>query len=200
MEKMRLSEVVKAHQDYEAKKITQDEFVDSMNRIFVRDSITIREKLACVMSVLFGFDYDENDVIEKYAQLEMNKFWYIMLAYMDIDFEEDCVNEENYDLLYPTLSRAIYTYALPDFERTLELLDRIDRDSKYGELLDIFGEISNTNFSELIESDKEVIQTINNPEFVSNLVQLANFINPTNEKINKKIEKTVAENLNKTKE
>lgn len=201
MDKMRLSEVVKAHQDYKENKIDNNEFIELMNRIFVKDCITLREKLACVINVLFGFNYDEDDIIERYAQLEMNKFWYIMLSYTDIIFEEEYVNEDNYELLYPTLSKAIFTYALSDFERTLDILKQIDIDSKYSELLGVFESIAGTNYDELIKSNNEIIKTINdNPEFINNLVQLSNFTNPMIEKVNKAMEKTVSKNLNKTKE
>jgi len=201
MNKMKLSEVIKLHQSYQMNEMTHDAFVEALNNVYVKSYITIREKIAGVINVLFGCEYDEESIVERYAQLEMNKFWYIMMLYTDIEMEEEYINEDNYELLYPTLSTAIYTYAMNDFSVTLRIMEQIINDNRYGEMIEIFESISGTNFDELIQKDNEVMNALKgDKEFINNLVQLFNHTDPAIGKINKEIEKSVAKEIKKTKE
>lgn len=201
MSKMKLSELIKLYHDVNLELITYEEFKEVLNSVYVKAYMPLKEKIANVTNVLFGFEYNEESDIEKYAQLEMNKFWYIMMPYVDIEIESDYINEENYELLYPSFNNAIRIYADKDINHAFSILDNMLEDSRYGQIIDIFQSLSGTNFEDLIKADNELIKQLSeNQDFVSNLVQLFNHTNPTVGQINKNIEKSIVEEINKTKE
>ena len=201
MEKMKLSELIKIYHDVQEEKISQEEFVKILDQIWVTGHISLREKIASVINVLFGFEYDEQDILERYMQLEMNKFWYILMVYIDIEFEFEYATEENYELLFPLFYESIKKIAGYDFDYTMNLFNEIKTDIQHDGLLNSLGELSNTDFSELIKADNDLISQINNnQDMIKNLVELFNHANPVIGEINEKIGKKVVKKINKTEE
>ena len=199
MEKLKLSELIKLYHDVEEEKISQEEFVEILNKIWVKGHIPLREKISSVINVLFGFEYEEQDMLERYMQLEMNKFWYILMVYIDIEFEMEYATEENYELLFPLLYESVKKIAGYDFDYTMNLFNEIKIDIQHDGLFGSLGELAHTDFSELVKADNDLISQINNnQDMVKNLVELFNHANPEVGEINKKIEEKVVKQINKT--
>lgn len=201
MKKMKLSELIKLYHDVENEDISQEEFVNILNQVWVKGHIPLRDKISSVINVLFGFEYEEENLLERYMQLEMNKFWYILMVYVDIEFEKEYATEENYELLFPLLYESIKKIAGYDFDYTMNLFDEIKTDIQHDGLLDVLGELATTDFSELVKADNNLVSEINNnKELVKNLVELFNHVDPTMSEINKKMGETVVKKMNKTSE
>ena len=198
---MKLSTLIETSRDYELGKISEQEYIDFLNDVYVNGSIPLKKKIMSVMNVLFDFDYDDDDIFNRYMQLEMNKFWYIMLKYTDIELEEEYITEENYELLFPLIYKSIKGIAGIDFDYTMNLLNEMKNDIEHDGIIHVFEELSNTDFGELIEADSNLIKDLkNNQDFINNLVQVFNHVNPNVGQINKKIEQSIIKEINKTKE
>ena len=176
---MKLSTLVKTSRDYKLGKISEQEYINFLNDVYVNGSIPLKQKIMSVMNVLFDFDYDNDDIFNRYMQLEMNKFWYIMLKYTDIELEEEYINEENYELLFPLVYKAIKEIAGIDFDYTMDLLETIKNDFEKNEIISVFSKLSETDFSELAKADKELLNDLNNnKDLVNDLVQFFNHTYP----------------------
>ena len=197
---MKLSTLVKTSRDYKLGKISEQEYINFLNDVYVNGSIPLKQKIMSVMNVLFDFDYDNDDIFNRYMQLEMNKFWYIMLKYTDIELEEEYINEENYELLFPLVYKAIKEIAGIDFDYTMDLLETIKNDFEKNEIISVFSKLSETDFSELAKADKELLNDLNNnKDLVNDLVQLFNHTNPHIKKINQELEKKIMNEIKEKK-
>lgn len=197
---MKLSVLVETSRDYELGKIEEKEFVDFLNGVYVDGFIPLKQKMMSVMSVLFDFDYDDNDIFKRYMQLEMNKFWYIVMKYTDIELEDEYITEENYDLLFPLVYNSVKQIAGIDFDYTMDLLETIKNDFEKNEIISVFSKLSETDFSELAKADKELLNDLNNnKDLVNDLVQLFNHTNPHIKKINQELEKKIMNEIKEKK-
>ena len=179
-------------------EISLDEFKKACDEFSVRNSLSIREKITNVMYVLFNCDYSD-DLLERFISLEMNKFWYIVLAYCNIDasLEVEYCTEENYDLLYSLLFNAIMSFIKNDYDDTMRVFDSIINYVNALENQNLLNGLLNTDFSQLIESDKQLIEDLmKNEDIIGNLADIVRFNNSDINNINTNISKQVVNTIN----
>lgn len=177
MEKVKLEELLTKCKEFLEEKITHEELIEWSKKIIIIPYLPIRVKVKNILYVFSNCFYKE-DLLERFIELEMNRFWYIILAYTNIELDEDLLNEENYDIISSLCYNWIITNIYSDYNACLHIMDEIYNYSHHNELKSTFSKLSNTDFKELIDADNKMIDYLNsNPDLVKDL---SNIILSTN--------------------
>lgn len=196
---MKLADLIELCKKYIDGDIDLEFFKQECDKVFVKHSISLRQKIYGILYVLFECMYDD-DLMERFVSLEMNKFWYILLMYCDIDAtqESEYCTEENYELIREaTMYDAILSIARYDYEDTLRIFNEIINYVNSMSNQEIFQNLANTDFSKLIEADKALFEDIRkNEELIKDLADITRMNNPELQSVKKNMEKTVIEKIN----
>lgn len=155
---VKLSEVLEKIYGFKNGEVTQKELDAWCPCIKFNLSLTTRKKCEIINDIINGGAYS-NDVVDSFVELEMNKFWYGMLSYTNIDISEtELLTEENYEILNMFLYHWILGYIEKDYNIFLQMFDRM------------YTHMTNTVVAQtLIESIAEIGMTSekNSEDFIS---------------------------------
>lgn len=122
---VKLSEVLEKIYGFKNGEVTQKELDAWCPCIKFNLSLTTRKKCEIINDIINGGAYS-NDVVDSFVELEMNKFWYGMLSYTNIDISEtELLTEENYEILNMFLYNWILGYIEKDYNVFLQMFDRM---------------------------------------------------------------------------
>ena len=122
---VKLSEVLEKIYGFKNGEVTQEELDAWCPCIKFNLSLTTRKKCEIINDIINGGAYS-NDVVDSFVELEMNKFWYGMLSYTNIDISEtELLTEENYEILNMFLYNWILGYIEKDYNVFLQMFDRM---------------------------------------------------------------------------
>ena len=122
---VKLSEVLEKIYGFKNGEITQEELDAWCPCIKFNLSLITRKKCEIINDIINGGAYN-NDIVDSFVELEMNKFWYGMLSYTNIDISEtELLTEENYEILNMFLYNWILGYIEKDYNVFLQMFDRM---------------------------------------------------------------------------
>lgn len=122
---VKLSEVLDKIYGFKNGEVTQEELDAWCPCINFNLSLTTRKKCEIINDIINGGAYS-NDIVDSFVELEMNKFWYGMLSYTNIDISEtELLTEENYEILNMFLYNWILGYIEKDYNVFLQMFDRM---------------------------------------------------------------------------
>lgn len=122
---VKLSEVLDKIYGFKNGEVTQEELDAWCPCIKFNLSLTTRKKCEIINDIINGGAYS-NDIVDSFVELEMNKFWYGMLSYTNIDISEtELLTEENYEILNMFLYNWILGYIEKDYNVFLQMFDRM---------------------------------------------------------------------------
>lgn len=154
-----LNEVLEMANKYSNGEISYDELKEWGDTIQIRTFMPIREKIERISKILFDMKYSE-DIIERFLELEMNKFWILLLGYTEIEFEEDSelLTEDNYNLAFGLLGDWLLNFVKLDYDRSIELFDSIYNYLNVEDLRQSFNNLAGTDFSKMMESNQSLLE------------------------------------------
>lgn len=194
-----LKELIEQCEKFLNKEITHEELIEWSKKVVILPFLPIREKMENVMYVLFNCKYSD-DVLERFINLEMNKFWYLLLSYTNIELDDDLLTEQNYDLLFAMCYEWIRQAIGGDYEICLNLLKELMDFGMSMDLKTTFDELANTDFSKLIQEDKELVSFLNqNPELIKDISDIVTNTNHDIKNISDVISKQVQNDINAAK-
>lgn len=181
-------------------KISHDELVEWSKKIHFSPYLPIREKVFNIIYVLLNCQYSE-DLTERFISLEMNKFWYMLISYTNIELDDTLITEDNYNILFAVCYQWIYESVKTDYDVCLSLFDTILNVLKVEDLSMVFEELANTNFGDMIKSNNELVTSLtNNKEMVKNLADIMIYSNQDLSDIKNNISKQIIQEINSQKE
>lgn len=170
-----LNEVLEIGKKYRDGNMTYDELKEWGDTLRVRSYMPIREKIERITKILFDKVYSE-DIMERFLELEMNKFWILLLGYTEIEIEDDSdlLTEDNYDLAFALLGDWLLNFVKLDYDRTIELFNSIYNYLNVEDLRLSFNNFSNADFDKMAESNMQLMEFFNKDrEGMDKLLKLA---------------------------
>lgn len=154
-----LDEVLEIGKKYQNKEMTYEELKEWGDTILVRTYMPIREKVERISKILFDSIYSE-DIMERFLELEMNKFWILLLGYTNIEINEetDLLTEDNYNLAFGLLGDWLLNFVKLDYDRSIELFDSIYNYLNVEDLRQSFNNLAGTDFSKMMESNQSLLE------------------------------------------
>jgi len=154
-----LNEVLEIGNRYKNGDMTYDELKAWGDTILIRTYMPIREKIERITKILFDETYSE-DIIERFLELEINKFWFLLVGYTDIqiDGETDLLTEDNYNLAFGLLGDWLLNFVKLDYDRSMELFDSIYNYLNVEDLRQSFNNLAGTDFSKMMESNQSLLE------------------------------------------
>ena len=167
---IQLEEVIDICEKFIRKEITQKELEEWGNKIEIRLYMPISEKALCVNDILEQCYYSEDKLMRR-IQFEMNKFWYILLRYTNINIDnKSLLTGDNYDTIYSVIGYWLLNIVKFDYETVLKMLEE---QTMYEYILDISQDMDKiqpiASFDEMKKNIKDMKQILNNPEMIENL-------------------------------
>lgn len=193
-----LKELIDVCNKYSNNEINLDEFKKILEEVLILKQIPLKDKVWGSMYVLFECEYTD-DLYEKFITLEMNKFWYIILRYCGISGEEEqeLCTEENYELLYNTVYRAIMTLIQDDYNDTMRIFNNIVSYANFDAVFEQLSNIALLDPEKMEEVNKSFIDDLKDNEgLIQSLVDVMKITNPEIIKRKKDIEKQVIKDIN----
>lgn len=153
------NEVLEIGNKYKNGEMTYDELKEWGDTILVRTYMPIREKIERISKILFDETYSE-DIMERFLELEMNKFWFLLLGYTNIEIHEetDLLTEDNYNLAFGLIGDWLLNFVKLDYDRSTELFDRIYNYFNIEDLRQSFNNLAGTDFSKMMESNQSLLE------------------------------------------
>lgn len=179
---IQLEEVIDVCNKFINGEITQQELAEWGNTIEVRLYMPMAEKTVCLDKIINEVAYS-NDKHLRIGQLEMNKFWYILLEYTNIETidKEDLFTLSNYDIIYPVIGYWLKDLVKNDYNVIIEMLNQ---SINYSNVLDIIStaeEISkNNDYKKLAKIDKTILDMFKDKEKLSAISDIMKY-SSTNE-------------------
>jgi len=154
-----LNEVLEIGNRYKNGDMTYDELKAWGDTILIRTYMPIREKIERITKILFDETYSE-DIIERFLELEINKFWFLLVGYTDIQIDEetDLLTEDNYNLAFGLLGDWLLNFVKLDYDRSMELFDSIYNYLNVEDLRQSFNNLAGTDFSKMMESNQSLLE------------------------------------------
>lgn len=154
-----LNEVLEIGNKYKNGEMTYDELKEWGDTILVRTYMPIREKVERITKILFDETYSE-EIMERFLELEMNKFWFLLLGYTNIEINEetDLLTEDNYNLVFGLLGDWLLNFIKLDYDRSIELFDRIYNYLNVEDLRQSFNNLAGTDFNKMMESNQSLLE------------------------------------------
>lgn len=193
-----LKELIDICNKYANKEINIDEFKKILDELFVHSLISLRDKVYSSIYILFDCEYSD-DLLERFVSLEMNKFWYIVLRYCNIDAmkEQEYCTEDNYELLYMTIYEPIMSIIRDDYNNTMKIFDSIVNYINSETYNNMFSDLMNTDFAKIAEADKMLFEELkNNETMIQNLADITRATNPNIQKIKKDMDQQIVKEIN----
>lgn len=173
-----LPEVINICNKFLKGKISFEDFEEFCDNILIRAYLTFYEKVVCLNKLLFESDYASEDILPyKVMQLEMYKFWYVILSYTNIKIDgyEELLSIDNYDILCPLIEPLIITYTYNDYHKIENIINTTIDYRNLSQLVDGMNEVSKVDFNNLAADTKEYIKIIEeNKELITSLSSLIN--------------------------
>lgn len=170
-----IDEVIEICKEYLNGEISQEDLEKwGKDRIKIRFYLPIEEKSFCVDNLINNLYYDNNSIF-KSVMLEMNKFWYILLEYTNIEnLEQDKFTIENYDIIYSCLGNWIFSLVQLDYNSVEKIIDTAMNYLNILSLTNIVSGFDIKNIENLTKIDKNILKILKDPKMIDQMSQLLN--------------------------
>lgn len=167
-----LEEVIKVCSDFINGNITQEELQKWGNTIQLRLYIPIQEKKDCANYIVNECMYSD-EISQKIMELEMYKFWHILLKYTNIRVKDELLTTENYDLIYPVIGYWLLGFCKSDYLVVIDMIEQITNYTNVFSLVEPLEKMSTIDLKKVAKTDKDILNILKNPELVKNLATIA---------------------------
>lgn len=192
LEIIKLEDVINTCLSYHNQEITREEFQEFMNKIYIKKYLPISTKSLLINYILLSDDFlgiIEESVLS--IEIELKKFYRIMLAYTNISTEnsDNLMTMTNYDLLMMYLGDIIEDFCKNDYNRTISMLENTINFANINNLMEQKSLIL-TDSKDINDELKEAFKTLeSHKDIINKVIDVVKFNKPTMEDINLKIKK-----------
>ena len=171
---VKLSEVLEKIYGFKNGEVTQEELDVWCPCIKFNLSLTTRRKYEIIDDIINGYAYSDN-MVDSFVEFEMNKFWYGMLSYTNIDISEtELLTEENYEILNMFLYNWILGYIGSDYNIFLQMFDRMyTYETNTITAQTLIESITEIGFTSEKTSEDFISFVKENPKTINDLAQIA---------------------------
>lgn len=172
-------------------EITKEDLKEWLdNNLYIKRYLPLQTKCAIITHILLEDNFlgiDDNIIIA--YQIELKKFYRILLSYTNIDVSEceDLMTMENYDIIMMCVGNVLYSLIGEDYNRTVDLLNNTINVSNIQNIMDTIS-ISGNNQTKMSSELKKTFKVFDeNKETVDKILDIIKINNQkiTDEKINK---------------
>ena len=172
-------------------EITKEDLKEWLdNNLYIKRYLPLQTKCAIITHILLEDNFlgiDDNIIIA--YQIELKKFYRILLSYTNIDVSEceDLMTMENYDIIMMCVGNVLYSLIGEDYNRTVDLLNNTITVSNIQNIMDTIS-ISGNNQTKMSSELKKTFKIFDeNKETVDKILDIIKINNQkiTDEKINK---------------
>lgn len=193
---VKMSELLEQCNKFINGDISHDMLIEWSNNVKFYSFLPIREKIYNIIYILMNCVYSD-DLTERFISLEMNKFWYLLIPYTNIELDDNLMNEDNYNLLYAICYEWISDRVKTDYNVCLSLFDTIMNYLKIDDLSMIFEDLSKTDFGKMMDSNNKLVANlIKEKDVIKDLANIMVYNNHEFSEINKSLSKTIVEEIN----
>lgn len=172
-------------------EITKEDLKEWLdNNLYIKRYLPLQTKCAIIAHILLEDNFlgIDNNIIIAY-QIELKKFYRILLSYTNIDVSEceDLMTMENYDIIMMCVGNVLYSLIGEDYNRTVDLLNNTINVSNIQNIMDTIS-ISGNNQTKMSSELKKTFKVFDeNKETVNKILDIIKINNQkiTDEKINK---------------
>lgn len=172
-------------------EITKEDLKEWLdNNLYIKRYLPLQTKCAIITHILLEDNFlgIDNNIIIAY-QIELKKFYRILLSYTNIDVSEceDLMTMENYDIIMMCVGNVLYSLIGEDYNRTVDLLNNTINVSNIQNIMDTIS-ISENNQTKMSSELKKTFKVFDeNKETVNKILDIIKINNQkiTDEKINK---------------
>lgn len=172
-------------------EITKENLKDWLdNNLYIKRYLPLQTKCAIVTHILLEDNFlgIDNNILIAY-QIELKKFYRILLSYTNIDVSEceDLMTMENYDIIMMCVGNVLYSLIGEDYNRTVDLLNNAINVNNIQNIMDTIS-ISGNNQTKMSSELKKTFKVFDeNKETVDKILDIIKINNQkiTDEKINK---------------
>lgn len=137
---IKLEEVIDMCAKYHNQEISLDEFKGFADKIFIQKYIPISQKATMINYILLCDEFlgvSDESILS--MEIELKKFFRIMLAYTNIDTADSdhLMTMHNYDLIMMYLGDVIESFCKQDYSRTINMLENAMNYSNINNLLNL---------------------------------------------------------------
>ena len=172
-------------------EITKEDLKEWLdNNLYIKRYLPLQTKCAIITHILLEDNFlgIDNNIIIAY-QIELKKFYRILLSYTNIDVSEceDLMTMENYDIIMMCVGNVLYSLIGEDYNRTVDLLNNAINVNNIQNIMDTIS-ISGNNQTKMSSELKKTFKIFDeNKETVDKILDIIKINNQkiTDEKINK---------------
>lgn len=172
-------------------EITKEDLKEWLdNNLYIKRYLPLQTKCAIITHILLEDNFlgIDNNITIAY-QIELKKFYRILLSYTNIDVSEceDLMTMENYDIIMMCVGNVLYSLIGEDYNRTVDLLNNTINVSNIQNIMDTIS-ISGNNQTKMSSELKKTFKIFDeNKETVDKILDIIKINNQkiTDEKINK---------------
>ena len=169
---IQLEEVIDVCNKFINGKMSQEELEAWGNTIEIRLYMPIATKGVYARKVVEECLYSD-DIATKITQLEMNKFWYVLLKYTNIYTEnEDLFTIDNYDILYPVIGYWLKGIVQQDYNVIIDMIEQMLNYANVLTMANSVEELSKVDLKAVAKSNKEIQKLLKEPELVKDLASI----------------------------
>ena len=187
VEMIPFSEMVDMCVKYINKEITLDELRKWGDKVVFKRYIPLSDKMLLLARVIYYNMYSEN-IDERIIQLQLYKFFDILLAYTNIDVSEDDITIDNYDICNSILGDWLLTVSGVDYYKTIELLNDYMNYNNVEQIVTTGQNLNNVSLSEYNQVQKDFIDKIEkNPNMLKDMLDIMRLNDPNLSALNDSI-------------
>ena len=169
---IKLEEAIDVCRKFINQEINQEELEAWGNTIQIQLYIPVASKGVYAKKVVEECFYSD-DIGVKITQLEMNKFWYILLKYTNIYTEnEDLFTIDNYDILYPVIGYWLKGIVQQDYNVIIDMIEQMLNYANVLTMANSVEELSKVDLKAVAKSNKEIQKLLKEPELVKDLASI----------------------------
>ena len=169
---IQLEEVIDVCNKFINGEINQEELEAWGNTIEIRLYMPVATKGVYARKVVEECLYSD-DMATKITQLEMNKFWYVLLKYTNIYTEnEDLFTIDNYDILYPVIGYWLKGIVQQDYNVIIDMIEQMLNYANVLTMANSVEELSKVDLKAVAKSNKEIQKLLKEPELVKDLASI----------------------------
>lgn len=200
VEKVKFSELIEKCKAYMASELSQKDFEEYCDKIYFRTYLPLEDKISILNSILDGKFYDIDDISFTTLQLELFKFYVILLnGYTNIEFSDEDATLENYNICMESLGNGLLVVCGVDYQRTIDMLKDYLSYYNIGNLLSMATKINNTSFEDYAKEQKKMFNWIKkNPNVFDDIKEIVKYQDPRTKEFMENMEESIIENINKS--
>lgn len=196
VESIPFSEVIEMCMKYINKEITLKELQTWGDKVVFKRYIPLTDKMLLLSRIIYFNTYSDN-VEEKMIQLQLYKFFDILLAYTNIEVSESDITIDNYDICNSILGDWLLTISGVDYYKTIELLNDYMNYNNVEQILITGENLNNVSLSEYNQTQKDFLTKLgDNPSMLKDMLDIMRYNDSNLQKTNDLINKSILENIN----